>query len=146
MSDEVYGVWKDEMVSPNAGALGTPAKPVVDVKASVKVPDGLWVVHAKIGVDNEASTHQTVSLVLHANTLTDHAVVRLAPQSSADRTSVSLMLLAHFPGTRTWRANTISLGLWDKGDPPDVKVGRMKIIAQRTTYWIMEPSPGTSAQ
>lgn len=146
MSDEVYGVWKDQMMSPNAGALGTPANPVVDVTASVKVPDGLWVVHAKIVVDNEAAIHQTVSLVLQANTLMDHAVVRLAPQSSADRTSVSLMLLAHFPGSRTWRANTISLGLWDKGDPPDVKVGRMKIIAQRTTHWIMELSPGTTAQ
>lgn len=134
------------MVSPNAGAQGTPAKPVVDVKASIKVPDGLWIVHAKIGVDNEGSTYQTASLVLQADAIRDHVTVRLGPQSTADRTSVSLMLLASFPGTRTWRANTISLGLWDKGDPPDVKVGRMKIIAQRTTYWIMEPSPGTSAQ
>lgn len=146
MSDEVYGVWKDEMLPPNAGAQGTPDKPVIDVRGSVKVPDGLWVVHAKIDVDNEGSTHQTVHLALRANTMEDHAVVRLAPQSAADRTSVSLMLLAHFPGTRTNRVNTINLGLWDTGDPPNVKVGRLKIIARRTTHWVMEPSPGTTAQ
>jgi hypothetical protein len=144
MSNEVYGIWKDEMVQPNAGSQGTPDDPIIDVKASVKVPDGLWAVFAKIDVDNNSEAHQIVHLALRANTMIDRSVVKLAPNGKADHTSVPLMTLAHFPGTRTSRVNEIWLGLWDTGAPPDVKVGRSRIIAMRLNHFVLEPSPGTN--
>lgn len=146
MSNEVYGVWDDTMKPPNFGAQATPEKPIIDVCASIKVPDGLWAVYAKIDVNSDSSTHEIVHFALRAGTSEDHSVVKLAPNGKADHASVPLMTLAYFAGERTKRVNTIWLGLWDIGDPPNIKVGRSKIIAMRLSHFIFEPSPGTAAQ
>ena len=149
MSNEVYSVWRDTMKQPNAAAIGTPNKPVNDVVASMKVPDGLWVVFARIEVNNNEPKSQLVAFTLTADGFDkphDVARVKVGPQGQDDYDSVSLMIPMHFPGTRTQRVNGIFLGLYDTGDPPDIEVGRAKITAMRVNHWILEPSPGTSAQ
>lgn len=152
MSNEVYAVWEDKMRQPNAGALGTPEKPIVDVVASVLVPDGLWAVFGKIEVNNNSSNFQSVKFTIAGDggpllsSPSDSSMVKLGRDGTADYASLALMILLHFPGSRTKRVNKIFLGLWDTGFPPDITMGRAKIIAMRVNHFIMEPSHGTTNQ
>ena len=152
MADEVYAVWEDEMKALNAVAQGAPDKPIIDVKASVYVPDGLWVIFARANVYNGGSVDQTIHLALRAiargdgadvTAAEDHCVVRVGPSGKADRASASFLATAYFPGAAGGRVNRIVVGHWDTGAPPNIKLGRIKIVAMRTTHWVMEPSPGT---
>ena len=154
MADQVFAVYEDSLKTLNAGALGTPEKPVIDVKASVSVPDGLWVIFAKANVYNGSSVDQLIHLALRAvargdgaevTVGEDHSVVKVGPNGKADRASASFLATAYFPGTATARINKIVLGHWDTGAPPNIKIGRIKIVAMRTTHWVLEPSPGTHA-
>jgi hypothetical protein len=152
MADEVYATYEDDLKPLNAGSLGTPDKPVIDVKASVYVPDGLWVIFAKANVYNNSGVDQLIHLALRAiargdgpeqTVGEDHSVVKVGPNGKADRACASFLATAYFPGKATGRVNRIVVGHWDTGAPPNIKIGRIRIVAMRTTHWVLEPSPGT---
>ena len=143
MSELTFGVWEDEMRKPNAGAFGG-EKGNLDVKCSLKVPDGLWHVMAVADVDNNDPFAHMVELKLIGDKATDYRVVRLAKNGSADKATVSFLMLEHFPGTNENRVNDISLGIWNHHetgkDIPNIRIGRMRIIARRIPHWVMEPN------
>lgn len=145
MSDEVYFVYHDDMRQPNAGALGTPSKPVNDVRLGMKVPDGMWMVFARIEVNNNEPKSQLVTFALTGDggwaAPHDVARVKVGPQAQADYASVSLMVPMHFPGTNTNRVNGIFLGLYDTGAPPSIEVGRAKITAMRVNAFLIPEGP-----
>lgn len=144
MSNEVYSVWRNEMVPLYHGALGG-SDGVLDSKATLKVPDGLWLVLAKVNLNNQTPGYQTLKVRLQSGDDSDTSVVRIGPDSGADQAAVSLQMLKHFPGDEKKRVNNVSLGVvshWNSpGEVPKVLVGRIKIVAMRVNHYVVEPYP-----
>lgn len=89
------------MRQPNIGALG-----VLDVFARLKVPDGMYFIIAKMNIDNDSKTVQTVDARLVAGQDSDRNIVRVGPsgETSWDMAALTFTVVHTFPGTS--RKNT----------------------------------------
>lgn len=137
---DAYSRWIDKMTLPNFGALN-----VLDVKLQLKVPDGSWFIVAKMDLDNDSSSWQTVDCRLRAGVDEDRNVVRLAPsgEKSVDMACLAFTVIHHFEGKRTQRVNEIFLGHMNPAQPsqiPHVSAGRAKITAIKVGSFVNEPS------
>ena len=143
MTTKVFSVFKDKTTPPNGGAIsGT-----LDVKATLKVPDGKYLVVAKMNVDNDTSSTQTVDCRLVAGAAFDRNIVRLAPSgtTNVDNGALAFTLVHTFPGTSEVRHNEIHIGIMSpqQGSSPNVAAGRLKITAMSVDSILNEPAPGS---
>jgi|SRR5215203_1018114 len=141
MPTKVFSVFKDKTTPPNPGAIsGT-----LDVKATLKVPDGKYFIVAKMNVDNDTSSTQTVDCRLQAGADFDRNIIRLGASGTTnlDNAAVAFTVMHTFSGTSEVRHNDIFLGLMSpaQGSPPNVAAGRLKITAMSVDSIINEPAP-----
>lgn len=100
--------------------------------ATLRVPDGSWVIFAKMNVDNDdAKAVHTVDCRLNAGIDFDQNVVRLYPSgtNSVDMGALSFNVVHTFPGTSAQPKNDITLVCVLDKEGSNVAAGRIKITA-----------------
>lgn len=128
-----YSVWKDQMVKVGSGAS----------LATLMVPDGNWVIFAKLNLDNDDTVNvHTVTAKLQALPDFDVNVVRLAPSGMGhlDNAVLAFNVLHHFPGNSSEPKNAINLTCILDQAGANVSAGRLKITAINVASFVNVPS------
>ena len=130
---ETFSVFKDKSAKISSGST----------LATLLVPDGLWVIFAKMNLDNDAPEVHTVDCRLNAGVDFDQNVARLGPSglTHTDMAALSFNVVHSFPGTSAEVKNAITLVCSLDKSGANVAAGRIKITAIRVASISNKPAP-----
>lgn len=133
MATAAFSVFKDKTAKISSGST----------LATLLIPDGHWVIFAKMNLDNDASETHTAECRLNAGVDFDLNVVRVGPSgiTNLDNAALPFNVVHTFPGSSNEAKNAITLVcVLDKAGA-NVTARLIKITAIRVDSLSNKPSP-----